>query len=88
MLKIRIAGTEDELRQIAHKAGSARVKRFKRDNGKTTFAIDVQISVNDFLNNLDLSSYSEIPDAEDKMNYSSQMIQAELEDLLQEISDK
>ncbi|MCK5648301.1 MAG: hypothetical protein KAI22_05425 [Gammaproteobacteria bacterium] len=88
MLKIRIAGTEDELRQIAHKAGNARIKRFKRDNGKTTFAIDVQISVNDFLNNLDLSSYSETQDADDKMDYSSQMIQAELEDLLQEISDK
>ena len=34
MLKIRIAGTEDELRQIAHKAGSARVKRFKREKRK------------------------------------------------------
>lgn len=56
MLKIRIAGTEGELRQIAHKAGSTRIKRFKRDNGKTTFAIDVEISVKDFLNNLDLSN--------------------------------
>ena len=56
MLKIRIAGTEGELRQIAHKAGSTRIKRFKRNNGKTTFAIDVEISVKDFLNNLDLSN--------------------------------
>jgi len=88
MLKIRIAGTEDELRQVAHKAGNARIKRFKRDNGKTTFAIDVEISVKDFLNNLDLSSYSEKQDTDDKINYNSQMIQAELEDLLQEISDK
>ncbi len=45
MLKIRIVGTEAELRQVAHKAGSTRIKRFKRDNGKTTFAIDVEITV-------------------------------------------
>ena len=49
MLKIRIAGTESELRQIAHKVGTTHIKRFKRDNGKTIFVIDVQISVNDFL---------------------------------------
>ena len=81
MLKIRIAGTESELRQIAHKAGSTRIKRFKRDNGKTTFAIDVQISVKDFLGNLDLSA-SEASDC------NPQEIQAELEQLLDDISDK
>ena len=52
MLKIRISGTEGELRQVAHKAGSTRIKRFKRENGKTMFAIDVEISVRDFLDNL------------------------------------
>ena len=95
MLKIRISGTEDELRQIAHKAGSTRIRRFKRDNGKTSYAIDVQISVKDFLDNLDLSSQSqnnaggfENTGADEKENYNPQDIQAELEDLLQEISDK
>ena len=95
MLKIRIAGTEGELRQIAHKAGSTRIKRFKRDNGKTTFAIDVEISVKDFLNNLDLSNAegSQLNNAEgsekntaEKCN--SKEIQRELEALLEEISDK
>ena len=95
MLKIRIAGTEGELRQVAHKAGSTRIKRFKRDNGKTTFAIDVEISVKDFLNNLDLSNAegSQLNNAEgsekntaEKCN--SKEIQRELEALLEEISDK
>ncbi|MCW8931786.1 MAG: hypothetical protein OQL19_16325 [Gammaproteobacteria bacterium] len=87
MLKIRIAGTESELRQVAHKAGSTRIKRFKRENCKTSFAIDVEISVSDFLENLDLNSGSEETDShEQKCN--PQEIQAELEDLLEEISDK
>ncbi len=81
MLKIRIAGTESELRQIAHKAGSTRIKRFKRDNGKTTFAIDVQISVKDFLGNLDLNTSG-------ASDCNPQEIQAELEQLLDDISDK
>ena len=85
MLKIRIAGSESELRQVAHKAGSTRIKRFKRDNGKTTFAIDVQISVKDFLENLDLSGSDE---QNDQINCNPQEIQAELENLLNEISDK
>ncbi len=86
MLKIRIAGSEKELRQIAHKAGNARIKRFKRDNGKSTYAIDVQISVQDFLENLDLTN-NELQ-SDDKENYNAQEIQAELENLLNEISDK
>lgn len=86
MLKIRIVGTEGELRQIAHKAGSTRIKRFKRETGKTTFAIDVQISVKDFLGNLDLSADSQREDK--KADCNPQEIQAELEELLNEISDK
>ncbi len=85
MLKIRIAGSESELRQIAHKAGSTRIKRFKRDNGKTTFAIDVQVSVKDFLGNLDLNSSDTLSAKE---NCNPQEIQAELESLLNEIADK
>ena len=103
MLKIRIAGTEGELRQIAHKAGSTRIKRFKRDNGKTTFAIDVEISVKDFLDNLDLSNAegsqlstaegSQLNTTESSENNASNKcnskeIQLELESLLEEISDK
>lgn len=84
MLKIRIAGSESELAQIAHKAGNTRIKRFKRDNGKTTYAIDVEISVKDFLENLDLSN----SESEGNENYTTQKIQAELESLLDEISDK
>jgi len=98
MLKIRIAGTEGELRQIAHKAGSTKIRRFKRENGKTTFAIDVQISVNDFLGNLDLNTKKpnlasntpdlETADLEKSNNCDPRIIQAELEELLDEISDK
>jgi len=91
MLKIRIAGTEAELRQVAHKAGSTRIKRFKRDNGKTTFAIDVEITVKEFLGNLDLSSSSESNANEahnDKTSCNPKEIQAELEELLDDISDK
>lgn len=98
MLKIRIAGKESELRQIAHKVGTTNIKRFKRDNGKTTFAIDVQISVKDFLENLNLNSDEESVTAEknnadkNKENQhnkcDAQEITAELEDLLQHITDK
>lgn len=87
MLKIRIAGSESELRQIAHKAGSTRIKRFKRDNGRTTYAIDVQISVKDFLKNLDLSSPPE-SETNSPSDCNPQEIQAELEALLDEITDK
>ncbi len=88
MLKIRIAGSESELRQIAHKAGSTRIKRFKRDNGRTTFAIDVQISVKDFLGNLDLSASEAEGSGSTLIDCNSQEIQAELEQLLDDISDK
>ena len=88
MLKIRIAGTESELRQIAHKVGTTHIKRFKRDNGKTIFAIDVQISVNDFLKNMDLSSSHEEGDSNHHEHCNPHEIQAELEELLNEISDK
>ena len=88
MLKIRIAGTESELRQIAHKVGTTHIKRFKRDNGKTVFAIDVQISVKDFLNNMDLTSDPEEHASEHHEHCNPHEIQAELEDLLNEISDK
>ncbi len=88
MLKIRIAGSESELRQIAHKIGSTHIKRFKRDNGKTVFAIDVQISVNDFLYNMDLKTSGVVVDESANEKYNTREIQAELEDLLQEISDE
>lgn len=88
MLKIRIAGTESELRQIAHKVGTTHIKRFKRDNGKTVFAIDVQVSVKDFLNNLDLSSGQEGHGSNHSEHCNPHEIQAELEDLLNEITDK
>ncbi len=87
MLKIRIAGTESELRQVAHKVGTTHIKRFKRDNGKTVFAIDVQISVKDFLNNMDLKTSGAVADNSQHEKCNPRAIQAELEDLLQEISD-
>lgn len=91
MLKIRIVGSESELRQVAHKAGSTSIKRFKRDNGKTTFAIDVQISVKDFLENLDLTSDNALTEnlsSDPENTCNPQEIQIELENLLDEISDK
>ena len=101
MLKIRISGTEDELRKVAHKAGNTRIKRFKRDNGKTTFAIDVQISVSDFVENLDLNtddnetnqkeiqtqSNKAIPETI-KESCNPKEIQTELENLLGELLDE
>ncbi len=87
MLKIRIAGSEAELRQIAHKLGTTHIKRFKRDNGKTVFAIDVQISVEDFLDNMDLKNTSAVAENSAHEKCNPKEIQAELEDLLQEISD-
>ncbi len=90
MLKIRISGSERELRQIAHKAGNARIQRFKRDKGKVSYAIDVQISVDDFLENLDLGA-SSIDDSENDTQSGKcnpKEIQVELENLLDEMSDK
>ncbi len=90
MLKIRISGSERELRQIAHKAGNARIQRFKRDKGKVSYAIDVQISVADFLENLDLG-LSPVDDSVSDArlgNCNPKEIQVELENLLDEMSDK
>ena len=87
MLKIRIAGSEAELRRIAHKVGTTHIKRFKRDNGKTVFAIDVQISVEDFLDNMDLKNTAVMAEHSAHEKCNPKEIQAELEDLLQEISD-
>ena len=89
MLKIRIAGTESELRQIAHKVGTSNIKRFKHKNGKRTYAIDVLISVNDFLGNLDFSekyNKESEPDIFIK-DCDTREIQAELEALLEDIND-
>lgn len=93
MLKIRIAGSEGELRQIAHKLGTTHIKRFKRDNGKTVFAMDVQISVKDFLNNMDLKTTGVVADnaVADKSPHEKcnpRELQEELEELLHEIADK
>ncbi len=88
MLKIRIAGSEGELRQIAHKLGTTHIKRFKRDNGKTVFAMDVQISVKDFLNNMDLKTTGVVADKSPHEKCNPRELQEELEELLQEIADK
>ena len=84
MLKIRISGSESELKQVAHKAGDARIQRFKHKKGKTTFAIDVQISVNDFLENLDLSDNKDPEEKKDECN--PQQLQDELQNILDELS--
>ncbi len=85
MLKIRISGSESELKKVAYKAGNAPIQRFKRGHGKTGFAIDVQISVEDFLKNLDLSGDNQLSDNNSGCN--AQELQAELEYLLIELSD-
>jgi len=91
MLRIRISGSKRELSQIAHKAGNAQIKRFKRDKGKTAYAIDVEISVEDFLENLDLGDSEKETtldsDADKKNNCDPQEIQAELEQLLNDMQD-
>lgn len=86
MLKIRIAGSESELRQIAHKVGNTDIKRFKRNNGKTTYAMDVQVSVKDFLDKLNFSG-NPLFDVESS-HCNPKEIQAELEELLDDITDK
>ena len=80
MLKIRISGKESELRQVARKVGTNDIKRFKRNNGKTTFALDVQISLQDFLQNMDLSDSKQY-------NCNAQEIQTELEELLNKMDE-
>ncbi len=84
MLKIRISGSESELKQVAHKAGDAHIQRFNHKKGKTTFAIDVQISVNDFLENLDLSDDNR--SKEEKKGCDPQALQNELQNILDELS--
>ena len=79
MLKIRISGSESELKQVAHKAGNTHIQRFKHKKGKMTFAIDVQISVDDFLENLDLSDDKE-------KNCNPRELQDELQSLLDELA--
>ena len=84
MLKIRISGSESELKQVSHKAGNAHIQRFKHKKGKITFAIDVQISVIDFLENLDLSDDNVIK--EEKKNCNPRELQDELQSLLDELT--
>lgn len=87
MLKIRITGSENELRQIAHKAGNTNIKRFKHANGKTTHAIDIEISVTEFLSNIDLGL--EADSGENKISMSNcNAIQSELQDVLKIIDEK
>jgi len=90
MLKIRISGSESELKKVAYKAGNAPIQRFKRGHGKTGFAIDVQISVEDFVKNLDFSSDNQLSDNQRSNNNAcnAQEIQTELEGLLAELSAK
>ncbi len=85
MLKIRISGSEIELKKVAYKAGNAPIQRFKRGHGRICFSIDVPISVEDFLKNLDLSDDNRLSD--NKL-CNAQEIQTELEDLLAELSAK
>jgi len=49
MLKIRISGSKEELRQVAEQMEDAQIRKFKQANGKVTYAIDSTISVKDFL---------------------------------------
>lgn len=49
MLKIRISGSFAELEQISQHMLNSEIKKFKTAQGKTTYAIDTQISVSDFL---------------------------------------
>jgi len=88
MLKIRISGSESELKQVAHKAGNTHIQRFKHKKGKMTFAIDVQSSVDDFLENLDLSddNSSKEEKKEEKKNCNPRELQDELQSLLDELS--
>ncbi|MCK5696935.1 MAG: hypothetical protein KAI02_02160 [Gammaproteobacteria bacterium] len=86
MLKIRISGSESELKKVAHKAENSSIQRFNRGHGKTSFAIDIQISVEDFVNNLNLSSDNQFSNHNNMCN--AQKIQTELESLLVELSAK
>jgi hypothetical protein len=95
VLKIRIVGTENELRQISHKIGNTQIQRFKRATGKTIFAIDVQISVIDFINNLDLSKIrkdlsNQVHRGEKKVkkgHCDPQKIQAQLQVILNQLNE-
>ena len=88
MLNIRIAGSEFELRQVSEHLGHANIRPFQRKNGKTTYILDLQIEVDELLNNTNLSNQKSTRYGKDSGQCNALEIQAELEDLLNEISDE
>jgi hypothetical protein len=87
MLKIRISGTPQELEKVVTDIKDGKIQKFRHKSGKTTYAIDSKISVEDFL-----ASNSE-PEQEpkthaDKMKKLNKELNQELSDLLQVISDE
>jgi len=61
MLKIRISGSKEELQLIAKHMGDGEIRKFKQPNGKTTYAIDTLISVDEFLakNNINVTNQTD-----------------------------
>lgn len=83
MLKIRIAGTEEELKRVAGRVPQATIQKYRLPNGKLSFAIDVLISVDDFLENIDLTDPDNQDNQFDDVSEERQTLTAELEELLE-----
>jgi len=49
MLKIRISGTRKELEKVVAQIEDGKIQQFRHKSGRTTYAIDSKISVEDFL---------------------------------------
>lgn len=85
MLKIRISGTKEELNQVAKQIGDGEIRKFKQPSGKTTYAIDTVMSVNEFLSKNFFATNPPVR-AEDVKTMSEEMTE-ELNQILDIIND-
>jgi hypothetical protein len=85
MLKIRISGTRQELERVVAEIQDGKIQQFRHKNGRTTYAIDSKISVEDFLvsNQVD----NEPKTHAEKMKVLNKELNEELNDLLDVIND-
>jgi len=93
MLKIRISGTQEELEKIVELMDDAEIVKFKHKKGKTTYAIDTIMTVEEFLKQNEsiraLNEQESEAEIEKQIQYEKNIksINQELTDLLDVIND-
>jgi len=93
MLKIRISGTQEELEKIVELMDDAEIVKFKHIKGKTTYAIDTIMTVEEFLKQNEsiraLNEQESEAEIEKQIQYEKNIksINQELTDLLDVIND-